>query len=240
MNPLNETCIIFNETFKALIREIRDLNPSGCVDGIGSSSVRSCNVDTILESQQIIRDWFASRINVRKGCKSQLDYYAILNAVICDIERCSGWDDVFKQVEASHRTNISFVTTEDDEYEYEDESILPRCICGHFCKRKSLAIVTNPYTNLNCITACDCIVKIGIISKHCFLKGARLSCIAKAEKQSRAFTKFANIVFKYEAVRRLFRKCCDCLCYVVLQTDPKWKCRCLPCWKQINLVEKSK
>jgi len=236
MNPLNETCIIFNETFKGLVRRIRDLNPGGCMDGIGSSSVRDYNVDSILTSQQVIRDWFKNRVNIRPGVRGQPDYYAILNAVICDIERCTSWNDVFKQVEESHKTNISFVTTEDDEYEYENEDILPRCICGHFCKRKSLAIVTNPYTNLNCITACDCIVKIGIITKYAFKKASEL-CV---ERRRHLFTKFANIVFKYEAVRRLFRRCCDCLCYVVLQTDPKWKCRCLPCWKQINLVEKSK
>ena len=44
MNPLNETSIIFNESLKALIREIRDLNPCGCISGLYSSKV-----DTILE-----------------------------------------------------------------------------------------------------------------------------------------------------------------------------------------------
>jgi hypothetical protein len=239
MNPLNETCIVFNESFKSLVRIIRDLNPDGCISGIRYASSRDYNVDTILESQQTIRDWFESRINVRKGCRSQLDYYAILNAVICDIERCYSWNDVFKQLEESHRSNISFVWCE-DEYEYENEDILPKCICGHFCKRKNLAIVTNPHTNLNCITACDCITKIGIITKYSFKKASALSRDLNVARQHRVFTKFANLVFKYEYLRLGFRKCCDCLQYVVNILDPKWKRRCFPCWRQINPIEKSK
>jgi len=237
MNPLNETCVIFNESFKALVRKIRDLNPDVCIGGISSSSVRGCNVDTILESQQTIRDWFASRINIRKGCKSQSDYYAILNAVICDIERCSSWDDVFKQMEASQRINISFVRSDNDNDEW---GVIPKCICGHLCSRNSLAIISNPYTNLNCLTACDCVTKVGIITKGAFKKASKISSDIRAENQHRIFTKFANIVFKYEVLRSSFRKCCDCLCYVVLQTDPKWKSRCFLCWRQINPIEKSK
>lgn len=240
MNILNETCIIFNESFKALVRIIRDLNPDGCIDGLGSSSVRDYNVDLILESQQTIRDWFKSRINIRNGCRSQLDYYAILNAVICDIERCSSWDDVFKQIEASHMGNISFVMCDDDEYEYENDGNKDRCICGHVCGRRRLAIVSNPYTHLNCITACDCITKVGIITKGAFLKASKLSIVAQKERQCHNFTKFANLVFKYEVLRLGFRKCCDCSRYVVNMLDPKWKRRCFPCWSQINLIEKSK
>ena len=227
MNPLNETSIIFNESLKALIREIRDLNPSGCISGLSSS-----NVDIILESQQTIRDWFASRINIRKGCKSHPDYYAILNTVICDIEQCYNWDDVFKQIETSHRFSqlMSYVY---DDFDDVRGSILNRCICGHYCHRNNLAVIANPYTKLNCVTACDCITKVGIITKHAFKKASKNSRIAKIEK----LTKFANLVFKYEVLRLGFRKCCDCLCYVVSKTDPNWKRRCFPCWRQANVIE---
>lgn len=237
MNTLNETCIIFNESFKALVLEIRNLNPHGCIDGLGSPSVRNYNVDLILESQQTIRDWFASRINVRKGCKSQSDYYAILNSVICDIERCYSWDDVFKQMECSHKSGISFIRSDNDD---DGVGLHPKCICGHLCNFNNLALVSNPYTNLNCITACDCITKVGIITKHAFKKASIQASVFNAEKQHRLFTKFANIVFKYEHLRLGFRKCSDCMCYVVNITDPSWKRRCFPCWRQINPIEKSK
>lgn len=237
MNPLNETCIIFNETFKALIREILNLNPGGCIGGISSASVMSYNVDTILESQQIIRDWFKTRVYIRNGVMAQPDYYAILNAVICDIERCYSWDDVFKQVASSHSSNMSFVMADDDD---DSENILLRCICGHYCSRKHLALTTNPYTNLNCITACDCITKVGIITKHAFKKASKQSSDLRMRKRQHLFTKFANLVFKYVDVRDRFRLCCDCSQYTVLQTDPRWKCRCFPCWRQINKKTESK
>ncbi len=142
-------------------------------------------------------------------------------------------------MEDSHRADISFVMC-DGEYEYENDDDKDRCICGHVCGRRRLAIVSNPYTNLNCITACDCITKVGIITKHAFLKASKLSVVAQKERQCRNFTKFANLVFKYEVLRLGFRRCCDCLCYVVNILDPKWKRRCFPCWRQINPIEKSK
>ena len=226
---INKTTIIFNESFKALVQEIRHLNPDDCINGLKDSIASEANILILLASQKYIRNWFSSRIKIGKGCKSLPDYYAILNAVITDINICYSWDDVFKQVIESHKSCVSYIRCDGDDDRYFNKY---QCICGQTCGRNSLSITTNIHTKLNCLTACECITKMGIISTSQYKRGALIAGRERGLKNEFIRGKFINFIFKYVCIRDRFRKCNDCLCYVILKLEPSWKRKCLPCWKQ--------
>ena len=182
---INQTNICFNDKLKECIYLFRSENPNGAISILRNGSTNDENIEMINKAQADIRKWFANnqwRIDINSYLSVEIksfqhpDYYALLNAVVVDLDQCENWDDVYKQINEAITNNnanlsqtMSFLDLGDFD---ETKEFQYKCLCGHSCKNENLALIKNPFTKLHLLVACDCITKTGIISKNEFKKRA--------------------------------------------------------------------
>jgi hypothetical protein len=230
----NKTRIIFNQRYKTFIKKLLDNNKSLIHE------LNSKDMNTLQDIQEQLREWI--RLNqddidlcwtnqkIRKDANSMPDYFAIFISLLTDnIDNFYNWDDIYNYSKASiadtiAENRIDFTQNFNDENLDDDEiaNFLGKCLCGHFCKFKNMAILENKQKHINLWIACDCAVKTGIINKNEFTKQVRLA-------RQRINNHYLNQQ-KIKKLKETFRQCIDCNEYKILLTDPTYKIRCNYCY----------
>lgn len=246
---LNNTRVVFDYKLKQCIMNI----PKGLLDAL-----RSIDYMCLQDAQEDIREYFRKHqreFNIAGILKNSYencpDYYALLSAVTADLSACESWTDVYEQFTSSFRYNDQLNNMYDasgsiifcDFQEDYNELIKITCMCSHRCCPENMSIITNKYTGLNNLIACDCLEKTGIISSYQFKKkrlqnDAYAKIIVKKEeakmKKKNIYELFENIVSKYTNKIITHRKCQQCNVLNILKDDPAWKKICKNCYIQKN------
>lgn len=246
---LNNTRVVFDYKLKQCIMNIpqRLLNQLRCEDYVH-----------LQDTQEEIREYFRNHqgeFNVAGILKNSYencpDYYALLSAVTADLSVCETWQDVYNQFTSSFKYNEQLNNMYDasgsfifcdfpDDY---NELIKITCMCSHKCCPENMSIITNNYTGLNNLIACDCLEKTGIISSYQFKKkrlqnDAYAKIIVKKEeaknKKKNIYDLFEKIVSEYTNKINTFRKCQHCNVLNILKEEPSWKKICKNCYIQKN------
>jgi hypothetical protein len=261
----NKTNICFNNKLKECIKLLREENPNGAISILRNGSTSDENIEMINKALIDIRKWFANnqrRIDMNSYLSVEIksfqhpDYYALLTALVADLDQCESWEDVYNQVDKAIKENsanlsetMSFLDLGDFD---ERKEFQYKCLCGHNCKNENLALIKNPFTELHLLVACDCITKTGIISKYEFKKRAeqnhsfyitqkKRAKLQKAAQQKLAewayrysFWKMIHTMIKigreYSDRKKTHRSCLSCGKLNIEKTKPKKNIDCVPCW----------
>jgi len=242
----NNTRIVFDNKLKLCIMNIS----SELKDGL-----KSMNYLTLEKTQKELREYFVlhqQELNIAGVLTlhytSCPDFYALICAVTSDLSKCESWDDVckqfftslvFKQKETLNEASNDLFTFCDYDNVNINSRMQIQCMCSHSCKPENMSIVTNHFTHLNALIACDCLEKTGIINTYEFKKKVKQSdayakiLVKKAEENQ----KMKDIVYRWEALvsklisqNETHRKCMDCDMLSILKTEPDWKKKCLKCY----------
>ena len=174
----NNTRVTFDNNLKLCIMNI----PSRIM-----SNLKSDNYETLQETQKQIREYLVNHqreFNIAGILKHSYeccpDFYALLSAVTSDLSKCYTWDDVYNQFFSSLSQTSTLYDSSNNTLSsdfrlcnYGDDvnaNIKITCMCSHLCSPENISIITNRYTELNCLIACDCLEKTGIINSYNFKK----------------------------------------------------------------------
>jgi hypothetical protein len=221
------------------------------------SGLKSMDYVSLQETQKQIREYFVKNQNelniagiLKHSYMNCPDFYALISAVICDLSICDSWVDVYNQYKSSFNSNqtlydasgnvINTVFTlcdYSDDYDPKNKIV---CMCGHNCCPENMSIITNKFTNLNVLIACDCLEKTGIINSYNFKNKikkndsyAKILYKKELEKQkmSNRINRWEKFVLKTIELNNDKRKCEECGVLSIAKTEPEWKKKCLSCYR---------
>lgn len=230
MNNINQTSIIFNQNLKNCIAQLHELNPSNCISNMKKNDYKS-----VLDGQENARKWFMENqflLNIennRKLTKASYNYpnfYALLCANVCDLNRCRTWEDVSLQIAELHsKSDNIFCDFDEDVYNIH-------CSCGHIvCPDHTAMIKIN---NMNIIIACDCLEKTGIMSKAEFKRLDKPECynlLHEARlKRNAERLRLRKIRLAREARESSHRQCLLCKEYMIPNDKPEYFKYCGSCY----------
>ena len=233
-NVLNKTRILFDYKLKLLILNFRQTYKEEMVKFSLNSYL------LLIEAQAVARQYFydhqqelniAGRLTNSSG--SMPDYYALMRALIVDLELCNSWEDVTKQILFKSTWNYCNFNSTD---EYVDNI---QCACSHFCCPENMSILENSLTNMHLLIACDCLTKTGITTAYEFKKKRKDNdayakiiynkTLQKQTKQS-VTKKWEQLVIKCINVKQTKRLCNACGVYSIDIKEPLWKVKCVACY----------
>lgn len=246
MEQKNNTRVVFDYKLKLLILKLHTEHK----DLI--NSLKNDDYLMLQDTQYRIRDYFVlhqNELNIAGILKHHYiccpDFFALLCAVISDINSCENWDDVWLQLTKSNKENQTLYDSSGNLFEYvnyeEDlnTKIIIKCMCSHLCCPENMSIITNTYTNLRVLIACDCLEKTGIISSYEFKKKSKLNdtyekimfnkANAKLKKQSYDI-KWINVVKKYIETKNKYRFCDGCGILNINKNENSYIKKCKQCY----------
>jgi hypothetical protein len=223
------------------------------------NNLKTMDYNCLQETQQKLREYFVTHQNefniagvLKHSYVNCSDFYALICSVTCDLSICETWKDVYNQYKSSlhHKETLYDASNNllyrdftlcnyDDDYDPKQKIV---CMCGHNCCPENMSIITNKYTGLNALIACDCLEKTGIITSYEFKKKikkndgyAKILVKKELEKQ-----KMNNKIYRWE---KLVSKCVElqdkriceeCGILSIEKTAPIWKKKCLSCHYKKN------
>ena len=202
------------------------------------------NYVDIQPAQQEIRDYFVknqSEINIKGRLTFKYDscpdFYALLSASIADLSICNNWDDVFLQFKQSnYKQHHLQLINYPKNISYKD---VMTCMCSHKCSPENMSVVTNKFTGLNVLIACDCLEKTGIISSYEFKKKVRKNdryakfIVEKAyekERQKNVDYRWKKLISNYIEKIETHRRCNRCEKLAIEKSKPEWFKDCVNCY----------
>lgn len=246
------------EDYTNKTRIIFDYNLKLCIMNIPvelTRNLKSFDYLSLQDAQKQLREYFVSHQNefniagrLTHSYECCPDFYALLSAVTADLSMCESWDDVYNQFVSSLKQSETLYDASNnslsghfslcdygDDY---DSKVKIVCMCSHLCCPENMSIITNRYTGLNVLIACDCLEKTGIISSYEFKKKvkkndayAKILVKKELEKQKlkNNFYKWEKIVSHCLEKNTTHRKCEECNVLCILKNEPIWKKKCLNC-----------
>lgn len=234
---LNKTRITFDYKLKLLILNFRQTHKEEMV----KFSLKSYLL--LIQAQAVARQYFydhQQELNIAgrltNSSESMPDYYALMRALIVDLELCDSWEDVSKQILFQSKwtyCNFSFT----DKYDTPVDNI--QCACSHVCCPENMSILENSLTNMHLLIACDCLTKTGITTAYEFKKKrkdndvyAKIIYNKTLQKQTtqNVTKKWEQLVVKYINVKQTKRLCNTCGVYTINILEPLWKVKCVACY----------
>lgn len=244
----NNTRVVFDYNLKLCIMNI----PIDLIE-----QLKTFDYVSLQDTQRQLREYFVShqnefniagRLTLSYECCP--DFYALISAVIADLSMCDTWNDVYEQFVSSlkkdetlygesknNNNNNNFKLCDYGDDYNEKEKII--CMCSHVCCPENMSIITNKYTGLNALIACDCLEKTGIINSYEFKKKVKKNdCYSKIlVKKELEKQKLKNNIYKWEKMvlqclekNATYRKCAKCGVLSILKNEPLWKKKCCNCY----------
>ena len=237
-NWTNVTTILFDDRLKFTILTLHEQNPNDCM-----LLLKSSNYLNILKGQDIIRKWFIENQQMFNITGHQLslaphhmpNFYALLYLNICDIQKCTSWNDVSHQIVDSKIIFCKLTT----------DSGMSNCACSHTVASENTYIIKHSITNFHILLGCDCGEKLGIMTKAKFNKMKKPSiyeqlqlnrkqqnkknaCIKNKSKQ--ITKKWGLITNRLVTTVKNYRICCECKVRCIPIASCNWVIRCKPCY----------
>jgi hypothetical protein len=223
---INKTRIIFDSKFKGFINKLKFEN-----DEI-LKQTNTYNYQVIENIQKQIREWviksqqcltlcWADKKNkIDYGANSMPDFFVIFISLLVDLENCHNWNEVYEQFRKlkDNKIIIDFEVDMSDNLLEDENLIISKCLCGHECLFKHMALLSNNKTEIKLWIACDCCEKTGIMTKTEFVKRVRQA----RPKIMRAY--------KEKQLEKKFRRCSDCNELKIPNEEPNWKTICKFCY----------
>jgi hypothetical protein len=239
----NNTRIVFDYNLKHCIMNI----PVDLIE-----QLKTFDYVSLQDTQMKLREYFvfhqnefniAGRLTLSYECCP--DFYALISAVIADLSMCETWNNVYDQFVSSLKQDETLFDASYNNFKLcdygdnynEKEKII--CMCSHLCCPENMSIITNRYTGLNALIACDCLEKTGIINSYHFKKKVKKNdCYSKIiVKKELEKQKLKNKIYKWEKMvsqclekNTTHRKCAECGVLSILKNEPLWKKKCYNCY----------
>jgi hypothetical protein len=243
----NNTRVVFDNRLRLCLMNI----PSQILNNL-----RINDYEVLQKTQKELREYLVKHQNefniagrLKHSYENCPDFYALLCAVIADLSKCETWEDVYSQFTQSVKGDNTLYDSSYNElynkFEFckygdnYDPKIQVVCMCSHLCCPENMSIITNPYTKLKSLIACDCLEKTGIITSYQFKKkikqnDAYAKIVVKKqiekEKMKQTTYRWEKLVSEYVDKSNTTRKCMECQTLSILKTEPVWKTKCLNCY----------
>jgi hypothetical protein len=227
----NKTRICFDYKLKLLIVNFKETHK----DEMIKFSLN--NYLGLMEAQWVARKYFyehQKELNIagklinekeRKGYLSMPDYYALMRALIVDLDLCNNWEDVTGQILLKSTWN--YCNFNPDE-EYVDKI---QCACSQLCCPENMSILHNELTNMNLLIACVCLTKTGITTQYEFYKKRKENdTYAKMIYDKKQKSKKPNKEKENHTIKQTKRLCDTCGLNNINITEPSWKRTCGSCY----------
>jgi hypothetical protein len=143
---LNETSIVFNETFKTMMRTIKN--------HIIMAELKALYNTNALISMAEVQSKIRSLVPTQFIKKQQPDYYACMICLLINLDRCECWTDVSQQINTLEHQMLS----DDNLLDAWNQTI--QCACSHPISTKTSHIISNGQCDL--VLGCVCIIKYEI------------------------------------------------------------------------------
>ena len=224
---INRTIVVFDDKLKQAVSDLIQENPKHCITDLSCS-----NLGRLEEAQHVIREYFKSNRDkltlTGKGAFHYPDYYALLMAVIADLNVCFSWDNVFNQIPRGDDNTLEL-------YQELPERDITYCTCAHWCLNVNTALILNPHTRLKLSLGSCCIEKTKITTKYQFRKMCLLNQVycKKIEERKETLQRKKNKQCPPTPYEPCVRICIDCP-KTIYKYDPLWKIRCIGCYKKFT------